>query len=102
GYTCVRLARERPDAPIMALTPNEKTARKLTMSWGAHPIQIAAAETLDEVAEKACDTAVRDGFAKPGDALVIAAGMPFGQADTTNLIRIANIWASTYEKHGHG
>lgn len=72
------------------------------LSVTAHPIKIEAVETIDQVAEKACDLAVKDGFAKPGDALVIAAGMPFGQADTTNLIRVANIWDSTYEKHEHG
>ena len=102
GFTCLRLARERPDAPIMALTPRQETARKLTMCWGAHPIKIEKVETIEEVTEKACDLAVRDGFAKPGDALVIAAGMPFGEGQTTNFIHIANIWDSTYEKHSPG
>ncbi len=49
--------------------------------------------------ETACEVAVKDGFAKTDDTLVIAAGMPFGQPVNTNLIRVANIWSSTFAKH---
>ncbi len=100
GYTCLRMSRERPDAPILALTPRQATARKLTLSWGAHPKQIEALTTVEQVAETACEIAVKDGFAKTDDTLVIAGGMPLGEAGTTNLIRVANIWSSTFAKHG--
>ncbi len=100
GYTCLRLARERPAAPILALTPSQATARKLVMSWGAYPEQIETLTNVDQVTEKACEAAVKDGFAQTGDTLVIAAGMPLGAAANTNLVRVATIRASTYEERG--
>ncbi len=100
GYTCLRMSRERPDAPILALTPNSTTARHLTLSWGAHPILIDDLTSIEQVVEIACELAVKDGFAKTDDTLIIAAGMPFGEAAHTNLIRVANIWSSTFATHG--
>ncbi|HEY1151776.1 MAG TPA: pyruvate kinase alpha/beta domain-containing protein, partial [Pseudoduganella sp.] len=40
----------------------------------------------------ACSTALREGFVKPGDQIAIAAGSPFGQSGSTNLLRLAEIW----------
>ena len=92
GWTTLRAARERPAAPILALTPDIKTARRLTLVWGTYPIQTPAAEMLSEIVEYACATAAMKGHALPGDILAIAAGMPFGVAGTTtNLLRIARL-----------
>ena len=44
---------------------------------------------MAHVVDDACRIALREGFAQPGQALVIAAGMPFGAAGTTNILRIA-------------
>jgi pyruvate kinase len=43
------------------------------------------------MADLACKTALREGFAKPGDQIVIAAGVPFGRAGTTNMLRLATV-----------
>ncbi len=43
----------------------------------------------------ACKTALHEGFAKAGDNIVIAAGVPFGQAGTTNMLRLATVWPET-------
>ena len=67
GYTCLCMSRERPDAPILALTPNESTARKLALSWGAHAKQIEALTSVEQVTETACEVAVKDGFAETDD-----------------------------------
>lgn len=91
GYTCLRAARERPETPILALTPSVVTARRLALCWGAHAVTVEHVETVDDMVEVARQVALREGFARSGQALVIAAGMPFGQSGTTNLVRVA--WA---------
>ncbi len=88
GSTSIRAARERPDAPILSLTPNISTARKLALVWGVHSVQIEDVRHVTDMVNNACRIALRDGFAVDGEPLVIAAGMPFGIAGTTNLLRI--------------
>ena len=63
----------------------------MTLVWGTYPIQTPAAEMLSEIVEYACATAAAKKHAMPGDTIAIAAGMPFGVAGTTNLLRIARL-----------
>lgn len=91
GSTSIRAARERPEAPILSLTPNLRTARKLALVWGVHSAQSEEIHRVTDMVDTACRIALRDGFAVDGQALVIAAGMPFGIAGTTNLLRIAYV-----------
>jgi pyruvate kinase len=91
GSTALRAARERPDAPILALTPNRQTARRLALSWGAQPVVVETVESVQQMVETARREALARGFAVAGDAMVIAAGLPFGAAGTTNTVHIARI-----------
>ena len=91
GSTSIRAARERPEAPILSLTPNLSTARKLALVWGVHSVQSEDVRHVTDMVNDACRIALRDGFAVDGQPLVIAAGMPFGIAGTTNLLRIAYV-----------
>ena len=91
GWSALRAARERPHAPIVGLTPHLATARRLTLAWGVHAVPGADAREVGEMVERALDGALADGFAKPGDSVLIMAGMPFGKAGTTNLLRIAEV-----------
>ncbi len=92
GNTSLRAARERPLAPILSITPHLSTARRLALAWGVHSTVIDHdVKDVDEMVDAACRTAYSEGFAQPGDQLAIAAGMPFGQPGTTNLLRIAEI-----------
>ena len=92
GWTTLRAARERPAAPILGLTPDLATARRLSLVWGTYPVQTPAAEHVTEIVDFACATAAAQGMAEPGGIIVIAAGMPFGVAGTTtNLLRIARL-----------
>jgi pyruvate kinase len=92
GWTSLRAARERPAAPILSLTPDIRTARRLCLVWGTYPVQTPEAEHVAEIVEYACATAATKGYAGPGDLIAIAAGMPFGVAGTTtNLLRIARL-----------
>jgi pyruvate kinase len=92
GFTSMRAARERPAAPILSLTPLIATARQLTPVWGIHSV-VVENEITDEASmtKLACDAALAGDFGKPGDNIVIVAGIPFGASGTTNLLRIAGL-----------
>ena len=89
GHTSLRAARERPRCPVLSLTPIRSTARRLALVWGIHSVQIAGVTDVDEMTAVACEVARREGFASGGQRIVAIAGMPFGRAGTTNLMRIA-------------
>ncbi|MGD0865769.1 MAG: pyruvate kinase [Rhizomicrobium sp.] len=89
GSTGLRAARERPEAPIIALTPSADTARRLSIAWGLHCVMTDDAHDLDDVVERAASIAYEEGFAKPGERIVITAGVPLGTPGATNLIRVA-------------
>jgi pyruvate kinase len=89
GSTGLRASRERPEAPIVALTPLIETARKLSVAWGLHCVLTEDAHDLDDVVERATEMAYQEGFAKPGERIVITAGVPLGTSGSTNLLRVA-------------
>lgn len=92
GHSSLRAARERPAAPIVSITPNRDTARRLALAWGVHSTVSPDVHSVDEMVAAACRIALREGFVKAGDQIAIAAGTPFGQPGTTNLLRLAEIW----------
>ena len=89
GSTGLRAARERPEAPIIALTPLVETARRLSVAWGLHCVLTEDAHDLDDVVQRATEMAVHEGFAKAGERIVITAGVPLGTSGSTNLLRVA-------------
>ncbi|GLC94008.1 pyruvate kinase [Cupriavidus sp. TA19] len=94
GATALRAARERPRAPIVSITPNLDIARRLAIAWGIHSTVSPDVQSVDEMVEAATRAALVEGYAAPGDQITIAAGMPFGQGGTTNLLRVAEVGAS--------
>ena len=93
GSTALRVARERPKAPIVAISPNTSTARRLSVVWGVHCIVAEDARDQDDMVERACRLAFRDGFAKAGQRVIIVAGVPLGTPGATNMLRIAFVGA---------
>jgi pyruvate kinase len=91
GHSALRLSRERPEAPIIGMTPHLETARRMTLYWGVHPILTEDVSDVAEMTDRACRTAAEEGFARCGEVVVIAAGLPFGKPGTTNLLHIARI-----------
>jgi pyruvate kinase len=89
GATAFRIARERPKAPVLALTPNRETASRLALVWGVHALVTNDAHDIDDMARRACKFAGREGFAKPGERILVVAGVPFGTPGATNMVRIA-------------
>lgn len=91
GYSGFRTARERPDSPILGLTPSITTARRLALVWGIHAAISEQIYDVEEMVNNACKIALHEGLGKVGEPVVIVAGMPFGVSGTTNMLRIANI-----------
>ena len=89
GATAFRIARERPEPPILALTPNRDTACRLAIVWGVHAVVTKDADDIDDMARRACKFANREGFSHEGDRVIIVAGVPFGTPGATNMVRIA-------------
>jgi pyruvate kinase len=89
GATALRVARERPKSPIVAISPNLSTGRRLAVAWGVHSIVAEDARDLDDMVERATSLAIRDGFAKSGQRVIIVAGVPLGRPGATNMLRIA-------------
>jgi len=89
GATGLRVARERPQVPIVAISPNIGTGRKLSAVWGVHCVVAEDAHDQDDMVNRACRLAFKDGFAKPGRRVLIVAGLPLGTPGATNMIRIA-------------
>ncbi|HIC80044.1 MAG TPA: pyruvate kinase [Kiloniellaceae bacterium] len=91
GSTALRAARQRPNVPILVLTNEIRTARRLAVLWGAHCVHTEDVSNTQEMVDKASRIAVREGFANLGDNLAITAGVPFRTPGTTNMLRIAKI-----------
>ena len=89
GSTALRVARERPKSPIVAISPSLATARRLSLVWGVHCIVAEDARDQDDMVERACRLAFRDGFARSGQRVIIVAGVPLGTPGATNMLRIA-------------
>jgi len=91
GASALRAARERPEAPILSVTPSARTAGQLSVVWGVHSVLTTEAPDVVTMTDMACRAALKEGFAAAGDYVVIAAGVPFGHSGTTNLLRIAKV-----------
>jgi pyruvate kinase len=91
GFTSPRAARQRPSTPILSITPRLSTARRLSLVWGVHSTVSPDIDSIDEMVSVGRAIAVREGIAREGDQVAVAAGMPFGEAGTTNLLRITEI-----------
>jgi len=91
GSTALRVARERPDSPVIGLTPNMDTARRMAVVWGVHAVVTADIHSMGEAVTRATHIARAEGFAQHGDDVVVVAGIPFGHAGTTNSLRVATV-----------
>ncbi|KGR83243.1 pyruvate kinase [Lysinibacillus odysseyi] len=88
GNTAKMIAKYRPGVPIVAVTGSVNTAQMLTLVWGVQPIVCERVQTTDEILELAVDESLKHGYVNHGDAVVITAGVPVGEAGTTNLMKV--------------
>jgi pyruvate kinase len=89
GATGMRVSRERPKPPIVAISPMMAAGRKLSLVWGVHCVVAEDAHDQDDMVERACQIAFKEGFAKAGQRVIIVAGVPLGTPGATNMIRVA-------------
>ena len=89
GSTTLRAARERPEQPIISLTADLATARRMALCWGVTPMLTGEISSFSEMVNKASRLAAKSGLAEVGQRLVITAGVPFGTPGNTNILRIA-------------
>ncbi|GLH78775.1 pyruvate kinase [Bradyrhizobium sp. SSBR45G] len=95
GSTAIRVARERPKPPVVAITPNLATGRRLSVVWGVHCVVAEDARDQDDMVERAGSIAFRDGFVRAGQRVIVVAGVPLGTPGTTNMVRIAYVGPSS-------
>ena len=89
GATAGRLSQCRPDCPIVAVTPDERVAKKLALYFGVYPVVSGKMESTDHMMEESVKVAEANGFVKKGDTVVIAAGVPVDKIGATNLLKIS-------------
>ncbi len=90
GSTALRVARERPDCPVIGLTPDVTTARRLAFTWGVHALITPLTHSMTETVARAARLVQQEGFAQAGEEIVVVAGVPFGKPGTTNALRVAS------------
>ncbi len=91
GSTARRISRYRPSVPILAVTPNPEILGRLLLYWGVRPEAIYPPDRLSDTFTFAARMARELGLAKPGDNVIISAGVPIGEAGTTNLLKVEQV-----------
>jgi pyruvate kinase len=88
GNTAKNVSRFRPKSPIIAITPYESVARKLSICWGVYPIVAELYESTDEMIERTEVVCKGSGLVNKGDVVVITASLPVNVVGTTNMIKV--------------
>jgi len=90
GQTALRLARERPLQPTLALTPHLATARRLALTWGVEARVTPEILDPEVLARVATNYAADLGLAEPNQRVLILAGLPMGSPGSANILRLAH------------
>lgn len=88
GRTALRLVRERPQAHVVALSPDRQTARRLALAWGVETRLIGDVLPSDDLAQVAYEHLVGEGGVAPGDRIFVLAGLPMGTPGNANILRM--------------
>lgn len=95
GSTPRLISKYRPHANIYAYTPVEETYRRMALYAGVTPLRFSRVDSTDEMISYAEQSLVELGIVKPGDSLVMAAGIPPNQAAATNLMKLHLVGSQT-------
>ena len=91
GSTAGRVAKYRPSTPILAISPNGDTCRRLILNWGVQASQIPTPKTVDDLFSTAVKLCKKLRLAKAGDKIIVTGGAPLGVAGTTNLLKVQEV-----------
>lgn len=100
GSTARRIARERPAVPLLVLTPQLETARRLGLLWGTHAVHTRDVESFEEMVAKSKRMALRHGIAEAGNQVVLMAGVPFRTPGSTNVLHVTRIMGDELANYG--
>lgn len=88
GATASRISQCRPDSPVIAITPDERVAKKLALSFGVFPVVAEKMSSTDEILETSVKIAKEKNFVKEGDTVVLAAGLA-NEVGATDLLKVS-------------
>lgn len=88
GTTALRVSKYRPRQPILAVTPSETVVRRLSLSWGVIAVGKPVPPNLEEALVLAREVALEAHVAKPGDLVIVTAGIPLAVPGSTNLVKV--------------
>jgi pyruvate kinase len=91
GSTARRVAKYRPGIPIISATPSSKQRRRLLLSWGVYPFEVAEPSDVAGLLAQGARLSLETGVARKGDLIVITAGIPINVAGTTNLLKVEKV-----------
>ncbi|HBY57948.1 MAG TPA: pyruvate kinase [Candidatus Atribacteria bacterium] len=91
GSTARMVSRYRPPVPIIAVSTQDSTVRRLALSWGVYPFKSDELENTDDMIKKSREVALATGLVKKGDKIIITAGIPFRIPGTTNLLKVETL-----------
>jgi pyruvate kinase len=91
GSTARRVAKYRPGIPILSATPSPKQRRRLLISWGVYPYEVAEPSDVADLLAQGTRLSLETGVARKGDLIVITAGIPIGVEGTTNLLKVERV-----------
>jgi pyruvate kinase len=91
GFSARVVASHRPEVPIVSLTDSAKTYRQLALVWGVVPELVSALENYEDMVSRGLVAVQQRGLARPGDRVIVTAGVPFGVAGTTNQLKVETV-----------
>ncbi len=87
GFTARLISRYRPQVPIIALTPEAETRRRMALIWGVLPLESRDQHRIDTLAEMTEKKLLQERLVRKGDVIGIVAGTPMGVRGTTNFMK---------------
>jgi pyruvate kinase len=88
GTTALRCSKARPNVPVIAASPHPEVLRKTALYAGVIPLLVSPGRDTDQMVDNATQAAARSGLVRPGDRVVVVAGVPVGRPGQTNLLKV--------------
>ena len=91
GTTAKDISNYRPSCPVIAVSPNAKVVRGLSVNYGIIPLNVGVAENTDELVEMSMDAAKKILRLNQGDKVVIVGSFPLESVNYTNFMKIEEV-----------
>ena len=91
GTTALRCSKARPGVPVIAASPHPEVLRRTALYSGVLPLLVSPGRDTDEMIANATAAAVQSGMVRPGDRVVVVAGVPVGRPGQTNLLKVETV-----------